>query len=71
MEYKSTKLMMQYEIDNDIKYDYVVRARPDCAVVDKLTFDLLDRLKANEISVDMALDVGPIDQFYISRRDRC
>lgn len=67
--YKSTKLMMQYEIDNDIKYDYVVRARPDCAVVDKLTFDLLDRLKANEISVDMALDVGPIDQFYISRRD--
>lgn len=67
--YKSTQLMMRHEIENNINYDFVIRARPDCAVVDKLTFELLSTLKDNDIAVDMAADVGPIDQFYISRRD--
>jgi len=67
--YKSTQLMIRHEIDNDINYDFVIRARPDCAVVDKLTIELLNTLNDNDIAVDMAADVGPIDQFYISRRD--
>ncbi|MDW3253716.1 hypothetical protein NQ261_23670 [Escherichia coli] len=67
--YESTALMLQHERKNNFEYDYVIRARPDCAIKEKLTHTFLDSLQFNELATDMVLDCGPLDQFYISRRD--
>lgn len=67
--YESTQLMLTYERLHNFEYDYVVRARPDCAIVDKLSQDFLEKLNFNELATDMDMVVGPVDQFYISKRD--
>ncbi len=65
----STELMTTYEKEQNFEYDYVIRARPDCAIIDKLPKEFIDSLNFNELATDMILDCGPLDQFYISRRD--
>lgn len=67
--YESTELMLKHERENNFEYDYVIRARPDCAIKEKLTYSFLDNLQFNELATDMVLDCGPLDQFYISRKD--
>lgn len=67
--YESTKLMRRHEEQHDFKYDYVIRARPDCAITNKLTSDFLESLKHNELATEMFPDYGPQEQFYVSKRD--
>lgn len=67
--YESTQLMLSHEKKYGFEYDYVIRVRPDCAIIDKFPQDFLSKLNFNELALDMDHGYGPTDQFYISRRD--
>ena len=48
--YASHKLAVEYENKNGFKYDYIIRARPDVALIDKLSFENLVNLEVDEVA---------------------
>lgn len=42
--YKCNELKKQYEIDNDFKYDLVIRIRPDLVFLESLNLDTIDSI---------------------------
>lgn len=66
--YASHKLAVEYENKNGFKYDYIIRARPDVALIDKLSFENLVNLEVDEVAVDF-YEYGPQDQFFYSSRE--
>jgi len=66
--YKSMKVMEEYENVNNIKYDYVIRCRPDIGLNNELNLESLIVLEENEVMTDF-YPYGPQDQFRAGRRD--
>ncbi|MEB1083173.1 hypothetical protein [Citrobacter sp. R-1.5.2] len=67
--YASTQLMIAHEKENDFQYDYVIRARADSAMVNKLSYEFLMKLNDNELAVEMHPEIGPTDHYYVSKRN--
>jgi len=61
--YKSIDIMRDYEKNNNIKYDYIIRSRPDIGLFEELSFEALNKLEINEILTDF-FSYGPQDQFF-------
>lgn len=66
--YKVMKLMEDYENMNKIKYDYVIRCRPDIGLNNELKLESLNSLEENEVLVDF-FPYGVQDQFRAGKRD--
>lgn len=66
--YKAHQLAVEHEKANGFRYDYIVRCRPDVAIRNKLSFDLLDKLNKNEVGMEFSPDWGPQDQIWHASR---
>ncbi|WP_454915508.1 hypothetical protein [Xanthobacter sediminis] len=58
------KLRIEYQNKNNIKYDYVIRARPDLIMLNDIDLSMCDRGKINQLNGGEARYV--FDQFAIS-----
>lgn len=67
--YKSFDMMRSYELNNNIKYDYVIRIRPDLFVVNEVSFEDLNFLDFSEIAVATTGDVGVADSVFYAKRE--
>ncbi|EAK5530601.1 hypothetical protein B4R09_07815, partial [Campylobacter lari] len=65
------ELLEEYEKENNIKYDYVIRIRPDCNFAEVINMEDLLRLEANEIYIAHHLHMnGRVsDSFSCGRRE--
>ncbi|EOH0219208.1 hypothetical protein ACLJ28_000968, partial [Campylobacter coli] len=65
------ELMEEYEKENNIKYDYVIRIRPDCNFAEVINIEDLLRLEVNEIYIAHHLHMnGRVgDSFSCGKRE--
>lgn len=64
--HKSNEIRKHYEIENRVKYDYVIRCRTDLFFERKLTEEDLSRVNDDSILIPSMLDFGGVnDQFAI------
>lgn len=63
--------MEEYEKENNIKYDYVIRIRPDCNFAEVINIEDLLRLEVNEIYIAHHLHMnGRVgDSFSCGKRE--
>ncbi|MGJ7475825.1 hypothetical protein ACSFEV_18945 [Pseudomonas fulva] len=66
--YKSHELVVEHEKANGFRYDYIVRCRPDVALRNKLSIDVLDKLAKAEVGMEFSPDWGPQDQVWYAQR---
>ncbi|HEB9342879.1 TPA: hypothetical protein RZK37_001165 [Campylobacter coli] len=50
--YKAFKLMEEYEKQNGLKYDFVIRVRPDAKYISNLDLEKLQQLSNNELALN-------------------
>lgn len=62
------QLMLEHEREANIKYDYVVRVRPDYLIRDKVTMRSLKRASGNRLLIDRFYSTRPSDNLAISNR---
>lgn len=67
--YEATQLMIAHEDENNFKYDYVIRTRPDVTLNGEVSKDFLKQLQSNELGTEMHWVVGPGDTFNIACRN--
>jgi len=66
--HKSIEVMKDYEQENNLKYDYIIRCRPDIGLNNSLELSDLNKLEEDEVLLDF-FPYGPQDQFQVGRRD--
>lgn len=67
--YKAHELAVNHEKKNGFRYDYIIRCRPDVALVNKLSFADLESLKSDQIAMEFTKEWGPQDQFWYGQRE--
>lgn len=67
--YKSFQIMKDYESKNNIKYDYVIRIRPDLALSTQLSLEDFGVLNASNIAVGIKDGAGVDDCFFYATRE--
>ncbi|MBF8726132.1 hypothetical protein [Pseudomonas putida] len=67
--YKAHELAVLHEKKHGFRYDYVIRCRPDVALVNKLSFADLNSLRSEQIAMEFTKEWGPQDQFWYGQRE--
>ena len=66
--YKSHELALEHERENDFRYDYIIRCRPDVGLHNKVSFADLEKLTTHDVAIDFNKMVGPTDQVWYAQR---
>ncbi|WGE90850.1 hypothetical protein [Actinobacillus genomosp. 1] len=66
--YKSFELMKNFEKTQNIKYDYVIRIRPDLLITEEFSLEKLAPLNIGELAVSTG-DVGVADSLFYAHRE--
>ncbi|MBZ7984504.1 hypothetical protein [Campylobacter sp. RM12647] len=64
---KSLELMLQHEIKNNIKYDFIIRLRPDVPILEQITLEKIQKIQNGQIQVSFT-EFGMDDTTFIGRR---
>ena len=66
--FSAHQLVLEYEVNKGIQYDYIIRVRPDGECHKMVTKESLEPFAQNEISVSFSA-WGPSDHLWIGKRD--
>lgn len=64
---KSLELMLQHEIKYNLKYDFIIRLRPDVPILEQITLEKIQKIKNGQIQVSFT-EFGMDDVAFMGRR---
>lgn len=67
--YKSFQIMKDYESKNNMKYDYVIRIRPDLSLSTQFSLEDFSMLDSSKLAVGVSPDPGVSDYFFYADRE--